>query len=164
MKKAIYLREFNDDELLFNAQDTALILKFIFEPKDHSKINTLDIDNHFRGFAQGLLLEAIDASYAIGFTEILVQSLYGKGKMLRPKGGVRKIIKQFARKASMHWFKHATASDLSDIKIYDFVSKELARRFRSTLISMISGVLPQEKSMTVVDYRPTRDADQTIWS
>ena len=85
MKKAIYLREFNDDELLFNAQDTTLILKFIFEPKDHSKINTLDIDNHFRSFAQGLLLEAIDASYAIGFTEILVQSLIWQRKNSKTK-------------------------------------------------------------------------------
>ncbi|MBI3561650.1 MAG: hypothetical protein HY080_08050 [Gammaproteobacteria bacterium] len=52
--------------------------------------------NHtMREFAQGLLVEAIDASYAMGFVEIIFRGAYFK-----PGKSATSFLKTFARKAS----------------------------------------------------------------
>lgn len=117
MGTTIHLKQFNDSELIFDDQETIEILKFIFKSK-RDIVETMNVDRELREFAQGLLVEAIDASYAMGFIEALVRSL------VSPRPGVRSIIKKFGKKASKHWFKHATAGDLRNIEIYEIVRRE----------------------------------------
>ncbi len=57
----------------------------IFKNK-HGLIEGLEINDRIREFAQGLLLEAVDASYALGF----VHSLFGS--VFNPGAGAKKII------------------------------------------------------------------------
>ena len=63
-------------------------------------------------------LEAVDASYALGFIHALF------GGVFNPGAGAKKVFMKFARKALKHWFKHASAKDLMNIKIYDIVRRQ----------------------------------------
>lgn len=45
----------------------------------------------------------------------------------------RKHLKSFAKKASKQWFKHASASDLQNVRVYQFVVDHLATQFKSEL-------------------------------
>lgn len=126
------LRKFKAEELLFDEEETRLILKFIFR-RNHSLIKNLDISDRVKGFAQGLLLEAIDASYALGFVEALFRS------SLNPGAGAKKVISKFGKKSLKHWFKHAKANDLMQIKIYERVREQLEYNFGRILIMYSNG-------------------------
>jgi hypothetical protein len=129
------LRKFKQEDLLFNEEETLIILKFIFEPVDHVVIEKLTVNDAAKEFAQGLLVEAIDASYAVGFVEDIFRST------ANPTKGAIEMLKSFGRKAAKRWFKYATVHDLQDVKIYDFVRLEIARRFRSPLKILASTAL-----------------------
>jgi len=77
---------------LFNEEETRIVLKFIFKPTHHELIDSLPMSDYLRNFAQGLLVEAIDASYAIGYVHGLFESVKN------PVKGVRKILKNFGTK------------------------------------------------------------------
>ena len=94
----------------------------------------MEINNRVREFAQGLLLEAVDASYALGF----VHSLFGG--VFHPGAGFKKILTKFGRKALKHWFKNGSAKDLINIKIYDIVREQLEANFRTILRFYANGV------------------------
>jgi len=137
MKKYINLRKFKKEELIFNDEETKVILRFIFKNR-HNLINTLEINDKIREFAQGLLLEAVDASYALGF----IHSLFGGA--FNPGIAAKKIFMKFSRKALKHWFKHASAKDLINIKIYNSVRQALEVGFTSKLGMFASGTAMNE--------------------
>ncbi len=128
MKHFAILREFKKDELVLDEKEARVVLKFIFADTSEPTIDGLPMSDELRGFAQALLITAIDATYSVGLVEGLFRVTAD------PTKGALKVIKGFAKKAAKHWFKHAKASDLSDVRIYDFVRDELARRFKSELV------------------------------
>jgi hypothetical protein len=145
------LRKFTESELLFDEAETRLILKFIFKNK-HSLIDGMQITNKVREFAQGLLVEAVDASYALGYVEALFRAT------ANPAAGVRKILKKFAKKAIKHWFKHATADNLMDIKIYEVVRNQLAYNFGRILVLHSNGLAKKsQENAAYVAYQSTMD-------
>lgn len=150
MAKYKHLRQFKQEELLFNEEETRVVLKFIFEPVDHALIESLTVNDSVRGFAQGLLIEAIDASYAIGFVEAIFRST------TNPAKGAIKILKSFGKKAKKHWFKHALVHDLQDVKVYEFVRLEIARRFRTPLRILASTASLEKQPGAFLAYeKPT---------
>jgi len=151
------LREFKKDELLLNEEETTIILKFIFESVDYEYIDKLTINDAVRGFAQGLLLEAIDASYAVGFVEAIFRST------ANPTKGAVTIIKSFAKKALKHWFKHATANDLHDVKIYEFIRLELARKFRDSLRLVVASVTVTKQPSAFLAYEKPVKGGLKVW-
>ena len=82
-------------------------------------------------FAQGLLVEAIDASYKMGYVHIIFDSFYGK--IPGSFSSIRDICKSFIKKAAKHWFKHLGRKKLEDAEIYVAVRNQLALNFRSVL-------------------------------
>ncbi len=137
MNKYINLRKFKKEELIFDDEETKVILRFIFKNR-HNFINTLAINDKIREFAQGLLLEAVDASYALGF----VHSLFGGA--FNPGVAAKKVFMKFSRKALKHWFKHASAKDLINIKIYNAVRQALEAGFTSRLSMYANGTAMNE--------------------
>jgi len=121
------LKRFAASEVLLSQHDAWDVLRF-FWPNTNVKPQNLDTDD--RGFAQALLVEAIDRSYEMGYVEILFRSFFGAG-VAPSYGALRKAVKSFVKKAAKHWFKHATAEDLQDPKIYESVRVSLARNFHS---------------------------------
>lgn len=151
------LRRFKSEDLLFNEEETRAILKFIFKPSDHDTIESLPMNDRVRAFAQGLLVEAIDASYAVGYVRGLFETT------ANPSKGALKIIKAFGKKAAKHWFKHASVHDLRNVKIYDFVRDSLARSFRIKLQDFLVDARPAESMGAFVTYQVPSTAPVKVW-
>lgn len=151
------LRKFKKEELIFNEEETRIILKFIFEPADHGFIESLNVNDAVKEFAQGLLIEAIDASYAVGFVEAIFRST------TNPTKGAIKILKSFGKKAAIHWFKHATVNDLQDVKVYEFVRLEIARRFRSPLRILASTASLKKQPGAFLAYNKPSNGLSKAW-
>lgn len=132
MSNSVTLRQFKPHELLFDTHEAGATLKFIFESKA-GMADSMSIDTRVRSFAQALLLEAVDASYAMGFIEAMTSSL------LSPRPSISRILRKFGKKASKHWFKHATAADLRDIRIYEIVRNELEWSFGRLFLMHATG-------------------------
>ncbi len=153
------LRQFKPEELLFNEDETRIVLKFIFKPTDHALIDSLPMSDGLHEFAQGLLVEAIDASYAIGFVRALIEST------ANPVKGAREILKSFGKKASKLWFKHATVHDLMNVKVYQFVLDELVRSFRNPLrVNYVAGVRPNKRIGAFLAYQKPAHGMLKVWS
>jgi len=128
-QKYITLRTFSANELILDDEQTRNVLKFFF-PSDIDKIDQCPVTNNTKSLAQGLLVEAIDATYKLGFIQGLWETFINPAKY---PNNIVKLIKKFAIKALKHWFKHATANDLHNVKIYELVRATLSRNFRSYL-------------------------------
>lgn len=126
----ITLKRFSAEQLVLDDHDTIVVLSFFF-PADTSLINRIAIDDTWRSFAQGLLVEAVDASYALGYVDIAMQVFYPSSASR--SGEVLALLNRFALRASQHWFKHRRSKDLMSAKIYESVRRELSRRFRTYL-------------------------------
>ena len=98
-------------------------MKFIFAETHHKFIDSLPMSDRVRELAQALLVEAIDASYAIGYVHGLFRSVKN------PVKGALKILKSFGKEASQHWFKHASVHDLQNAQVYNFVLDFLGQHF-----------------------------------
>ncbi len=140
------LRKFMAEELLFNEEETRIILKFIFKPTYHSHIETMVMTDRLRSSAQALLVEAIDASYAIGFIERLL-------KRMHPTKGAIPLIRSFGAKASAHWFKHAKPYDLRSIKVYEFVLDRISLNFGSYLSNGMLSKVIQKNQFHLISYK-----------
>ncbi len=145
MGKFKILRTFKPEELILSEEETRVVLRFFFK-NNEGFIDTIPITDAVRGFAQAILIEAIDASYALGFVEAIF-----KGGFNAPKGAI-KILKNFAKKAALHWFKHAKANDLQDMQIYELVRKEIERRFMSSLVILVRTALLKKGAGAFVAY------------
>jgi len=132
------LRNFKADELIFDEAETKSILKFFFHNLG-SRIDTAQITNEIKSFAQALLIEAIDATYSLGYIKIVWQSSYNPGQ------DIKIILRKIAVKSVKHWFKHATQKDLLTAKISLIVRDKLANHFCAMLAAMLDGVALNEK-------------------
>lgn len=156
MNKYIYLRKFKKEELIFDEEETRIILRFIFD-NQHSLIKNIEINDEIKEFAQGLLLEAVDASYALGFVHSLFAAAFNPG------AGAKKVLVKFGKKASKHWFNHATSKDLMNIKIYEIVRITLKNGFTKKLIMYYNGTAMKEGiNSGFVDYAKTRHVTK-VW-
>lgn len=122
-----------ESDLVFNEEETRDILRF-FWPMYASRINSMDIDTNTRRLAQGLLVAAIDASYALGFVDLLFTSIAKPGKRLASMG------KKFVKKYAKHIWKHATEDDLLNARVYGTVRRAVAYQCRYLLEARLNGV------------------------
>ena len=154
----VQLREFNDAELMFDDQETRSILDFFFR-FDGSLIASADISRELRVFAQGLLVAAVDATYAMGWIELTFRWV------TNPGSGMKKALQKLAHRASRHWFKHLKNQSLFDAKIYERVRDQLALSFRSPLHVMLQANRGQKSAQqwaAFVHFRPSARAEK-IW-
>lgn len=146
------LKSFPKEELIFNDDETKEILKFFFPSRD-ATIDKISIDDDMREFAQGLLVEAIDATYAMGFVEMIF-----KGAYFKPGLKPTKFMKTFVKKALKHWFKHLGSVDLANVKIYNSVRNELQAQFEQPFVIAISE-LTKVNTSAFLNYAAARQKD-----
>ncbi|TBU74351.1 hypothetical protein DNK06_19490 [Pseudomonas daroniae] len=155
MSSYITLRTFSAEELLLGEEETRQVLKFFFKA-EHTFIDGLTMSDNARGFAQGLLVEAIDASYAMGYVEAMFRSA------ANPNQGPVKVIKAFGKKAARHWFKHASSNDLMNVKVYESVVSTIARNFRSILRTELAKTRTERPHGAMLAYQ-TRQSSDRVW-
>lgn len=138
----VYLREFKESELVFDADETREILKFFF-PTLTQQIQSVGVTNQIRNFAQALLIEAIDKTYALGYVEVLFKAIRNPG------AGMKKILSKIGYKSAAHWFKHATRHDLLlSAKISSRVRDAISWKFKSDAYLLLSGVASNKRLNT----------------
>lgn len=129
----VTLRNLSEHELIFDEVETREILAFFFRHL-RQRISSVTITTELRNFAQGLLIEAIDATYALGYIEILWRTAYNPGS------GMLKALSKIGRRAAKHWFKHTTQKDLLKARVSSRVRDQLARSFSSVFTMMLEGI------------------------
>jgi hypothetical protein len=156
MATSVFLQHFPPSQLIFDDAETRGLLQFFFKA-DWQLIGGLSMTDELRNFAQGLLVEAVDASSGMGYVEALFRAT------ANPMAGIRKVFAKFARRAARQWFKHATEKDLLDIRVYEMVRSRLALNFRSVLLLFASGLALNKRFGAVVAY-PTFASSPEVWS
>ncbi|MDR2853606.1 MAG: hypothetical protein LBV61_11235 [Burkholderiaceae bacterium] len=159
-REYIQLRDFTEAELIFDEQETKEILKFFFQA-DRELIGSTQITNELRNFAQGLLVAAVDASYAMGWIELTFRWATNPGQ------GLKKALRKLASQAARYWFKHLKQDQsLADAKIYESVREQLARNFRSPFRIMLEakaqGQQQQQLFVTCVNCSAPNQYDR-LW-
>lgn len=117
------LRRFTANEVRLDSQKAFDVLRFFFQHNTSINISQITIED--RAFTQALLVEAVDASFQMGF----IESIFSSAMSLTPS--VKDIIKDLLKYAAQSWFRHATGRDMSDPKIYESVRVTIVRNFRS---------------------------------
>ena len=131
------LRRFTPAEVVLSGQDAHAVLRFFSIEPGIAPTSMTDED---RAFAQALLVEAIDASYGMGYAEAIFRSFFGRAPAsLAALGGV---LATFAYRAASNWFQHASAADLRDPRIYESVRLVVARNWATVWrIRLATGTL-----------------------
>lgn len=125
---ATTLRNFSQDEILITKNEAWSILRFFWP---NHRIQEAEITYGDMNFAQGLLVEAIDASYKMGFVEIIFNNAF-----LKVPGSfsdVKKMIKKIAKESTKHWYKNIGKNKLDDATIYIIVRDRIALNFKSVM-------------------------------
>jgi hypothetical protein len=131
------LKHFRKDEILISPDQAPTILRYFFGLNTDLPDQLTDDDV---AFAQALLLEAIDESYAMGYVQALFESFYGKPPA--SLDSVKDMIKDFVKAAAKHWFTHARGEDFANPKIYESIRVTIAVNFKSVWgIRMATGEL-----------------------
>src|SRR5438132_5412056 len=127
------LKSFSGDDLIFDEAETKTILKFFFVMKT-DQIDGMTVTDDVRSFEQGLLVEAVDRSYEMGFVEALFRAT------ANPADGPRKVIEKFLKAAAKNWFEYAKSDDLIHAKIYEYIRRTLALHYRTQLEMYLRGI------------------------
>ncbi len=120
------LRQFAKNEIFISREDAYAILRFYFHQVNVQPSALTDSDV---GFAQALLLEGIDSSYAFGLIKIVYDTFYMK--VPRDFNNLYDMAKDFAKEAAKEWWKHATQKDLENPQIYEYVRNQIQSNFMS---------------------------------
>ena len=128
------LRNFGEADLIFDDQETKAILRFFFQGK-LNRIETLEATTEIRNLAQGMLVEAIDKTYAMGWIELTWK--WAKGGAITLGADMKKALGKLAQKALRYWFKHLTNQSLLEAKIYESVRSKLGDAFSQTFEIML---------------------------
>lgn len=140
----VHLRNFSGVELIFDEQETKEILKFFFQA-DRQQIESTKITEELRNLAQGLLVAAVDASYAMGWVELTFRWA------INPGAGLKKVLQKLTHRAAQYWFKHLKRDQsLADAKIYESVREQLARNFRSAFQIILQAKTEGQRARVLV--------------
>ncbi|MGJ4942358.1 hypothetical protein ACQR1W_17415 [Bradyrhizobium sp. HKCCYLS1011] len=125
---SIELRRFSKIEIYISKHEAWSILQLFWPGNGIPETSLTDEDINF---AQGLLLEAIDASYKMGYVHIVYDQFYGKipGSFT----DLASIIRSFAKKAARHWFRHLGRKTLNSAEIYAAVRQQIALNFKTVM-------------------------------
>jgi hypothetical protein len=100
----------------------------------NAEIGALEITNTRRRFAQQILIAAIDATFALGFVERLMNSV------LRPQPGFKGLAAMGRKLASSyfkHWWKYTSRDDLRHPRVAEAIRRDIARNFKSAVEMLI---------------------------
>ncbi|PXF29171.1 hypothetical protein WH50_22055 [Pokkaliibacter plantistimulans] len=145
-------------DLVFDAADTREILAF-FWPRQTTAIDHLAITDSVREFAQGLLIVAVDASYAMGYIDILVNVLIKR----KPGSSIKSLVTKLVKKNVRHWWKHAQQKDLLDAKVYETVRSAIALKQKTQLDMYLNGLAQvSDSARNTVAFN--KSSCSTVWA
>lgn len=138
------LQNFAEADLIFDEQETKEILGFFFQA-DRQLLESIQLTYELRNLAQGLLVAAVGASYAMGWVEQTFRWA------VNPGAGLKKALQKLARRATRHWFRHPKHDlSLDDARIYESIREQLARNFRSHFRIILQAKTQEQRRQPIV--------------
>ena len=134
------LKRFSDAEILLSQDDAFKTLVF-FSPSDIGSLTAESLTKNHIMFAQAILVEAIDASYAMGYAEALFKSFLGKTPM--SFASVARLVASFCGRAAKNWFSNEVrrnAGKLPSVQIYYTVRNTIVLKHRITFLEIREGI------------------------
>jgi hypothetical protein len=131
------LQKFSPSELLLDEADTRAVLRY-FWPDKARQIDSAPVTDEMRGFAQGLIVEATDASLTMAITKTIFERFF-----MRRTRSLKSIAKSAGKVIQQAWRSQRMRNkqiNLDLVMIYDSVRVTLARNFRTELELMLMGV------------------------
>jgi hypothetical protein len=145
------LRSFTPDEIIFDDKEIIIILLFFF-PGYESSLASFTMNHTMREFAQGLLVEAVDSSEAMGWVHLI----FAVGTSRRPGSAIGSALRSFAEKGGIQFLKRSKKlKHLDDLEIYESVRKTIQINFKEHFGILLTGALSQKKNSIAsafVDY------------
>ncbi len=114
-----HLKQFSSNELVINKGEAFEILNFFF---GSFRISREQLTNEDRGFAQALMVEAVDASNSMGKIEGLFKS------SASPYCSITSLAKSIVRQSITSWWKNGKKNE---VVIYNSVKNTLTANFKS---------------------------------
>jgi hypothetical protein len=138
-----------ESEVVLTSLEARQVLMFFFPGIEHTlswqESSGRPLTVYQRGYAQALLVNAIDTSFAMGFVEALATAVWnnvaGAGGAAAGWQVLRKLACEFGRKALPHWFRHAKENQLKNPHIYESVRVTIARNFKSDVHMVLGGTV-----------------------
>jgi len=127
------LRRFNSSELRLSREQALRVLRFFFL---RVNISAADLTEQDIAFAQGLLVQAIDSSYQMGFVQVIADVFWKVPANLE----IADLVIEFGKGAAKNWFRHATQKDLMSAKIYESVRTTVRANFQTVWDQRMSGL------------------------
>lgn len=134
-KLSLALPHLTTSELVFTDDEIKEIFCF-FWPQRRTEIERLAVTDDPRRYGQALLIIAVDATYSMGFIDMLVNAIMRR----KPGTSIKSLVRKLTRKYVKHWWNHASRKDLRDPKVYDTVRATIALKHRSRLELMLNGL------------------------
>lgn len=131
---------FTTTEVFVDEADAKIIYCF-FWPSYASQINALSMNLQARTTAQQILVAGVDATYALGYVRILIESLSSG-----PKGGITAVFKKLAKKSSKHWYKNASGKDIQKPQIAFAVKETIRAVYKNQFHEMLQGIAMNNSS------------------
>ncbi len=143
--KQVQLRSFSEGEILLDDRETRDALGFFFTTDRHL-IEASHLSHEMQSLAQGLLVEAVDASLAMGWIEQAFRWSANPGL------GASKALRKPAMRAARHWFKNLQGRSLHQVRVYERVREQLARNFRSSFHTILRAKAGTETHVPLVAF------------
>ncbi|PSF09216.1 hypothetical protein C7H09_08085 [Marinobacter fuscus] len=125
-----------DQNVVLTEQEAKEVFIFFWPERKHA-IEGMTINLDAKRYAQALLIVAVDASYLIGFIDILINAIIRK----KPGASVQALVKKISRKYVKHWWNYASEEDLGDAKVYDSVRATIALKQKSRFEMLLAGIV-----------------------
>jgi hypothetical protein len=124
----LFLTRFAPAEVILTQHQAWAIYQFFWPDCGVDEANITEDD---RCFAQSLLVEAVDASYAMEYVHIIYDVFYWK--IPGSFDDIQEMVKDFMKQAAKLWFKHLVGKDIEKPEIYKAVRDTIANNFRICL-------------------------------
>ena len=118
------MKHFRADEIIISTEEARRVLKFYFTDPVPDQLTPQDV-----AFAQALLLEGIDMSYAMGYVHFIFDSFYMK--VPTSFDSINDMVTGFGKKAARHWFQHALGKDRENPQIYNCIRLQIRSNWGS---------------------------------
>ncbi|MBP7167200.1 MAG: hypothetical protein KBB64_06045 [Bacteroidia bacterium] len=128
-----YLKVFEKNELIFDQEAANKILCWFF---NDNQLKTNELTHEDIAFAQGLILEAVDSSNAMGVVHQLMKTFVYK--VPSSFSAIRNLVVFFVARSIPIWWKNRNIKNLKELEVYDVIKNSLILAHRSEWHSRVA--------------------------
>lgn len=155
--ESVTLQKFTPEEIIFDDAEITQILLFFF-PGTDDQLRNYTMSHPMREFAQGLLVEAVIKSQAMGWVEYAF-TLLSPGRA----PSLRSILGKLAKGGLQYLKKSKKLTQLDNLEIYETVRKVISDNFKTEYHLRLDGAISKKATSKMINYALVRTQVEKIW-